>query len=66
MIFVSTASPNIAITGTKPAILALSPMPFRPNAKIAGNMIDKNKLVVTRLLTQVQLGWMTAIAITQR
>jgi len=58
--FVSKAPPKIAITRIDPAVLVFSPMPFRPKAKMVGNMMDMKRLVVSRHPTPSQPGRVTA------
>src|SRR5664279_1729522 len=42
---VNTAPPTIAITSSEPPIFVFGPSPFKPIAKIVGNMSDMKKLV---------------------
>jgi len=42
---VNTAPPIIAITMNEPAIFVFGPRPFKPSAKIVGNISDIKKLV---------------------
>ncbi len=57
---VSAAPPRIAITSSDPAVLVFAPMPFRPSAKMVGNMMDMNRLVVSRQIVPTQPGCTTA------
>ena len=37
----------MAITNNDPASFVFGPRPFKPSAKIVGNMIDRKKLAIT-------------------
>ena len=53
---VRIAPPTMAITINDPPSLVFGPSPFRPRAKIVGNMSDMKKLVANNAHRPAQLG----------